>query len=174
MRCIFRIFSAYFARPLEKPQTNRIYTAYSTGFVKDRLWNWWNRTTIWCEQTVRSILSSNYTWYRTFNSRALFYLLWTKRKVFVLTSLFQMKIMDPPTSSSHTSSMFANQDTREDIKSSILLCTVVIFLKATKGKSQNRISLKQHRFLKNDKNESFLDFHLVYKYVFLKIMRWKL
>ena len=67
--------------------------------------------------------------------------------------------------------MFANQDTREDIKSSILLCTVVIFLKATKGKSQNRISLKQHRFLKNDKNESFLDFHLVYKYVFLKIMR---
>ena len=36
-----------------------------------------------------------------------------------------------------------------------------------KGKSQNRISLKQQRFLKNDKNESFLDFHLVYKYVCL-------
>ena len=30
-------------------------------------------------------------------------------------------------------------------------CTVVILLKATKGKSQNRISLKQQRFLKNDK-----------------------
>ena len=29
--------------------------------------------------------------------------------------------------------------------------TIVIFLKATKGKSQNRISLKQQRFLKNDK-----------------------
>ena len=35
---------------------------------------------------------------------------------------------------------------------------VVIFLKATKGKSQNRISLKQQRFLRNDKSESFLDF----------------
>ena len=36
--------------------------------------------------------------------------------------------------------------------------TVVIFLKATKGKSQNRISLKQQQFLKNDKRESFLKF----------------
>ena len=35
--------------------------------------------------------------------------------------------------------------------------TVVILLKATKGKSQNRISLKQQRILKNDKSESFLD-----------------
>ena len=52
--------------------------------------------------------------------------------------------------------------------------TVVILLKATKGKSQNRISLKQLWFLKNDKSESFLDFYLVYKYVCLKIMRWKL
>ena len=43
------------------------------------------------------------------------------------------------------------------------LSTVVIFLKVTKGKSQNRISLKQQRFLKNDKSESFLDFYLVYK-----------
>ena len=49
--------------------------------------------------------------------------------------------------------------------------TVVILLKATKGKSQNQLSLKQQRFLKNDKSESFLDFHLVYKYVCLKIMR---
>ena len=49
--------------------------------------------------------------------------------------------------------------------------TVVIFLKATKGKSQNRISLKPQRFLKNDKSESFLDFYLVYKYVYLKVMR---
>ena len=48
--------------------------------------------------------------------------------------------------------------------------TVVIFLKATKGKSQNRISLKQQRFLRNDKSESFLDFYLVYKFVYLKIM----
>ena len=51
------------------------------------------------------------------------------------------------------------------------ITTVVILLKATKGKSQNRISLKQQRILKNDKNESFLDFYLVYKYVCLKIMR---
>ena len=49
--------------------------------------------------------------------------------------------------------------------------TVVIFLKTTKGKSQNRISLKHQRFLKNDKSESFLDFYLVYKYVYLKVMR---
>ena len=49
--------------------------------------------------------------------------------------------------------------------------TVVILLKATNGKSQNRISLKQQRILKNDKSESFLDFYLVYKYVCLKIMR---
>ena len=49
--------------------------------------------------------------------------------------------------------------------------TVVILVKATKGKSQNRISLKQQRFLKNDKSESFLGFYLVYKYVRLKIMR---
>ena len=47
--------------------------------------------------------------------------------------------------------------------------TVVIFLKATKGKSQNRISLKQQQFLKNDKSESFLDFYLVYKYVYLNM-----
>ena len=52
-----------------------------------------------------------------------------------------------------------------------LKTTVVIFLKATKCKSQNRISLKQQRFLKNDKSESFLDFYLVYKYVYLKVMR---
>ena len=50
-----------------------------------------------------------------------------------------------------------------------LSSTVVILLKATKGKSQNRISLKQQRILKNDKSESFLDFYLIYKY--LKIMR---
>ena len=49
--------------------------------------------------------------------------------------------------------------------------TVVILLRATKGKSQNRISLKQQRILKNDKSESFLDFYLVCKYVCLKIMR---
>ena len=49
--------------------------------------------------------------------------------------------------------------------------TVVILLKATKGKSQNRISLEQQRFLKNDKSESFLNFYLVYKYVSLKFMR---
>ena len=49
--------------------------------------------------------------------------------------------------------------------------TVAIFLKATKGKSQNRISLKQQRFLKNDQSKRFLDFCLVYKYVCLKIMR---
>ena len=48
--------------------------------------------------------------------------------------------------------------------------TVVMILKATKGKSQIE-PLKQQRFLKNDRNESFLDFHLVYKYVYLKIMR---
>ena len=36
-----------------------------------------------------------------------------------------------------------------------LKTSVVILLKATKGKSQNRISLKQQRFLKNDKSESF-------------------
>ena len=47
----------------------------------------------------------------------------------------------------------------------------MIFLKATTGKSQNRISLKQQRFLKNDKSESFLDFYLIYKYVYLKVMR---
>ena len=34
----------------------------------------------------------------------------------------------------------------------------VIFLKATKGKSQNRIYQKQQRFWKNDKIKSFLDF----------------
>ena len=52
------------------------------------------------------------------------------------------------------------------------ISTVVIFLKATKGKSQNRISLKRQRFLKIDKSESFLDFYLVYnKYVYLKVMR---
>ena len=50
-------------------------------------------------------------------------------------------------------------------------CTVVIFLKATKGKSQYRISLKQQQFLKNDKSERFLEFYLVFKYVHLKIMR---
>ena len=44
--------------------------------------------------------------------------------------------------------------------------TVLIFLKATKSKSQNRISLKQQRFLKNVKSESFLDFYLVYKCLF--------
>ena len=49
-------------------------------------------------------------------------------------------------------------------------CTVVIFLKATKGKSQNRISLKQQRFLKNDKSESLFDFYLVYKYAYF-VMR---
>ena len=49
--------------------------------------------------------------------------------------------------------------------------TVVILLKATKSKSQNRISLKQQRILNYDKSESFLDFHLVYKYICLKIMR---
>ena len=49
--------------------------------------------------------------------------------------------------------------------------TVLILSKATESKSQNRISLKQQRFLKNDKSESFLDFYLVYKYVCLKIMR---
>ena len=48
--------------------------------------------------------------------------------------------------------------------------TVVIFLEATKGKSQNRISLKRQRFLKTDKIESFLDFYIVYKYVYLKVM----
>ena len=42
--------------------------------------------------------------------------------------------------------------------SEMYLSTAVIFLKTTKGKSQNRISLKQQRFLKNDKSESFLDF----------------
>ena len=52
-----------------------------------------------------------------------------------------------------------------------VLITVVMFLKATKGKSQNRISLKQQQYLKNDKSESFLDFYLVYKYVYLKVMR---
>ena len=51
------------------------------------------------------------------------------------------------------------------------MTTVVIFLKATKGKSQMRMSLKQHRYWKKDKSESFLDFHLVYKYVCLKNMR---
>ena len=45
-------------------------------------------------------------------------------------------------------------------------CTVVIFLKATKGKSQNRMSPKQQQFLKNDKCESFLDFYLVYECLF--------
>ena len=50
------------------------------------------------------------------------------------------------------------------------ISTVVIFLKATKGKSQNRISLKRQQFLKTDKSESFLDFYLVYKYVYLKVM----
>ena len=49
--------------------------------------------------------------------------------------------------------------------------TVVIFLKATKAKSQNRISQKQQQFSKNDKSESFLDFYLVYKYVYLKGLR---
>ena len=52
-----------------------------------------------------------------------------------------------------------------------LTSTVVIFLKATKGKDQNRISRKRLRFLKNDKSESFLDFYLVYKNVYLKVMR---
>ena len=47
--------------------------------------------------------------------------------------------------------------------------TVVILLKATKSKSQNRISLKQQQFVKNDKNENFLDFILVYKYVFWRL-----
>ena len=37
----------------------------------------------------------------------------------------------------------------------LALCAVVMFLKATKSKSQNRISLKQQRFLKNYKSESF-------------------
>ena len=40
------------------------------------------------------------------------------------------------------------------------------YLKATKGKSQNRISLKQQRFLKTDKSESSLGFYLVYKCLF--------
>ena len=53
----------------------------------------------------------------------------------------------------------------------IFYSTLVILLKATKDKSQNRISLKQQRILKNDKSESFLNFYLVYKYVCLKIMR---
>ena len=51
------------------------------------------------------------------------------------------------------------------------VCTVVISLKAAEGKYQNRISLKQQRVLENDKNESFLDFYLGYKYVYLKVMR---
>ena len=51
------------------------------------------------------------------------------------------------------------------------LGTVVIFLEATKDKSQNRISLKRQQFLKNDKSESFLDFYRVYKYVHLKVVR---
>ena len=38
---------------------------------------------------------------------------------------------------------------------------VVIFLKATKGKSENRISLKRQQILKkNDKDEKFLDFYI--------------
>ena len=37
-------------------------------------------------------------------------------------------------------------------------CTVVILLKATKGKSQNPISLKQQRILKIDKSEKVLRF----------------
>ena len=49
--------------------------------------------------------------------------------------------------------------------------TVVIFLKATEGKPQNRISLKPQRFLKTDKIESFINFYLVHKYVYLKVMR---
>ena len=55
--------------------------------------------------------------------------------------------------------------------SAAIRTTVGIFLKATKDKSQNRICLRQQRFLKNDKSDSFLDFHLVYKYVGLKNMR---
>ena len=39
-------------------------------------------------------------------------------------------------------------------------------IKSKKGKSPSRVSLKQRRFLKFDENESFLDFYLVYKYVF--------
>ena len=64
-----------------------------------------------------------------------------------------------------------NQCRKSMLKHSLIVncflqrCTLVIFLKARKGKSQNRISLKQQRFLKNDKSESFLDFYLVYKYV---------
>ena len=49
--------------------------------------------------------------------------------------------------------------------------TVVIIQKATKGKSQNRKSLKQQQFLKIYKSESFFDFYLLYKYVCLKVMR---
>ena len=48
--------------------------------------------------------------------------------------------------------------------------TVVMLLKATKGKSQNRISLKRQRFFKSDKSKIFHDFYLVYKYACLKIM----
>ena len=43
--------------------------------------------------------------------------------------------------------------------------------KSNKGKSQNRISLQQQRFLKNDKSEKFLHFYLVYKNVYLKVIR---
>ena len=39
-----------------------------------------------------------------------------------------------------------------------------------KSQSQNRISLKQPRFLKNDRSENFLDFHLVYKLIFFSLL----
>ena len=59
---------------------------------------------------------------------------------------------------------------QDAIRKELLNYTVVIFLKATIENLKIEY-LKQQRFLENDKTESFLDFHLVYKYVYLKVMR---
>ena len=67
-----------------------------------------------------------------------------------------------------------NQALRSEVVQTIQLILntiVVILIKATKVRSQNRICLKQQQFLKIDKSESFLGFYIVYKVVCLKIMR---
>ena len=59
------------------------------------------------------------------------------------------------------------------ILTSVYICSIYSsdVSKSNKRKSQNRISLKQQRFLGIDKIETFLDFYLVYKYVYLEVRR---
>ena len=57
--------------------------------------------------------------------------------------------------------MVTNIDNYDRVDVYVFMCTVVRFLKAKKGKSQYRKSLKQQRFLKIDKSERFFNVYLV-------------